>query len=112
MKKLLALILALILALSSAGCTIIRDVKNRIRDLIEIENYKFYGYDRDGNIDYTFDESIIKTIDDRFIQLQEMLDDNSASRADAFTVLFNQQMNDLYYVFDHNNIYTCVVSCT
>lgn len=104
MKKRLIALFLIISMLSLSSCSYIEGVRQMIKDMREINSAKRYGYDESGNADYVFDRDVIKTIDERFDKLDEMLKENDESRAGAFTAMFNLQMNDLYYLADHSSI--------
>ena len=72
MKKLTALLLALLLTVFATGCRFISDFRSMLNDLKELSGYKDYGVDDHGNLTYVFNDEVIQTIDDRFTKLEEM----------------------------------------
>lgn len=95
LKRIAALIL-IVSTLFLSSCGLLSDIKKLLSDL------NFINDNRDeGGIEEEFDETVLNRIENRFGKIDEILADNDSSRSAALIALYNQQMNDVYYLRDH-----------
>ena len=96
-KRLLALLLAVSMLLLSS-CSYTDVLKSLLEKIVGPKS------NRDAEISFDFDDSVLKKMDDRYTKMDALIAKNDLSDYNEFEKLYNEQMADYYYLADQMNL--------
>lgn len=99
LKRVLAVLVAICL-LTLSSCATIRTYVDDYQSL-DGSIIPDKGFRITANLEYEFEEQITEQIEERFEKMEELLEANNVVRALPFLLLFEKQVQDMFYVSDH-----------